>query len=254
MGSQWDRSPPAALCLFGLVITDKQPSQLLLLEVCFCERKAKSSNNESFVLHSFKTLVIIGAADRRGYDTPSEGARLAQSNPRWCHEVRHRGGEPLARPSVFKQAKVKQERGELPPQPIGPHFIDIGVTVVVPNTPVVIIAESAAAASGAPKNGIVVEPKQLFPIVEGFFGPLRVPLPRTSAVLDAYYGREWRTNYAVKVFGQKSGVGKYVTLLDPHFRRAIHPAVPLKGCPTYLGCFRGAGCDASETDVVWRWL
>ena len=178
---------------------------------------------------------------------------LVQSNPRWCHEVRHQGG--VARCDVLKAAKAKKEKGELPPQPIGPHFIDIGVKVVVPNKPVVIIAETTAAASGAAnKKGIVVEPKQLFPIVEGFFGPLRVPLPRTSAVLDAEYGREWRTKYEVKVLGQKSGVGKYVTVLDPHFRRAIHPAVPLKGCPTYLGCFRGAGCDASETDVAWRWL
>ena len=180
---------------------------------------------------------------------------LLQSNPRWCHEARHQG--EVGRSSVLKAAKVKRERGEKPPQPIGPHFIDIGVKVVVPNKPVVITegaaARGAAAASGATK-GIVVEPRQLFPIVEGFFGPLRVPLPRTSAVLDAEYGPEWRTKYAVKTLSPKSGVAKYKAVLDPHCRRAIHPAVPLQGCPTYLGCFHGAGCDASPTDVVWRWL
>ena len=147
-----------------------------------------------------------------------------------------------------------KEKGDAPSHPIGPHFIDIGVKVVKPNEPVVIIEGAASGATKKARTGISVDPKKLFPIVEGFFGPLRIPLPRTSAVLDAEYGREWRTKYEVKVLGQKSGVGKYVTVLDPHFRRAIHPAVPLKGCPTYLGCFRGAGCDASETDVVWRWL
>ena len=147
-----------------------------------------------------------------------------------------------------------KDQGDAPSQPIGPHFIDIGVTVVKPNKPVVIIEGAASGATKKARTGISVDPKKLFPIVEGFFGPLRIPLPRTSAVLDAEYGREWRTKYEVKVLGQKSGVGKYVTVLDPHFRLAIHPAVPLRGCPAYLGCFSGAGCDANETDVVWRWL
>ena len=181
---------------------------------------------------------------------------LLQSNPRWCHEVRHQG-QTTSRHSVLKAAKVKKEQCDLPPQPIGPHFIDIGVKVVVPNTPVVIAegaAASGAAAASCATTRIVVEPRQLFPIVEGFFGPLRVPLPRTSAVLDAEYGQEWRTKYAVKTLSRRSGVGKYVCVLDPHCRRAIHPAVPLKGCPTYLGCFHGAGFDASSADVVWRWL
>ena len=66
---------------------------------------------------------------------------------------------------------------------------------------------------------------RVLPIAEGFLGPLRVPLSRASAVLDA-----------------------------PHYRQAIDPAVPLNGCPTYLGRFHGAGCDASPAGVVGRWL
>ena len=68
---------------------------------------------------------------------------------------------------------------------------------------------------------------RVLPIAEGFLGPLRVPLSRASAVLDA-----------------------------PHYRQAIDPAVPLNGCPTYyyLGRFHGAGCDASTVAVAGRWL
>ena len=92
---------------------------------------------------------------------------LLQSNPRWCHEVRHQG-QTTSRHSVLKAAKVKKEQCDLPPQPIGPHFIDIGVKVVVPNTPVVIAegaAASGAAAASCATTRIVVEPRQLFPSV-----------------------------------------------------------------------------------------
>ena len=54
------------------------------------------------------------------------------------------------------------------------------VKKVVPTKPVWI---TEGAASGASKP-IIVLPDQIFPLVEGFFGPLRVPLPRTGAVLD----------------------------------------------------------------------
>ena len=147
-----------------------------------------------------------------------------------------------------------KEKGDAPSHPIGPHFIDIGVKVVKPNEPVVIIEGAASGATKKARTGISVDPKKLFPIVEGFFGPLRIPLPRTSAVLDAEYTRQWRTEYAIKTMTTKSGVGKYAGVLDKNDRRAIHPSVPLKGCPTYLGCFHGAGCDESPADVVWRWL
>ena len=53
----------------------------------------------------------------------------------WCHEVRQPG---VGRKGVLEAAKVKKTKGDPPLQPIGPHFIDIGVKVVVPKTPVVI--------------------------------------------------------------------------------------------------------------------
>ncbi len=161
----------------------------------------------------------------------------------WCHEARQEQPQNVSRHRVLVLASAKKAKGDPPVQPIGPHFIDFGVKVVTPNTPVKILQ---GAASGA---DIAVEPHALFPIVEGFFGPLRIPLPATTAALDAYYGDAWRTKYAIKSIG-----GKYIRILDEHCRRTIHPAVPLKGCPTYLECFAGASCNASSTDVSWRWL
>ena len=117
-----------------------------------------------------------------------------------------------------------------------------------PNKPIVVLHNAASGAS------ITLQAHQLLPIVEGFFGPLRVPLPATSAALDAEYTKAWRNTYAVKAHASKSGAMKYTVTLDAHCKRAIHPAVPLKGYPTYLECFSGASCDASPSDVAWRWL
>ena len=161
------------------------------------------------------------------------------------HEAARIKGRP--RDQIIAAAKAKKETRDPPSQPTGPHYIDIGVRTVVPNAPIVFLQKAASGAS------IALQPHQLFPIVEGFFGPLRVPLPATSAALDAEYTMAWRNTYAIKTFGTKSGVGKYIERLDAHCKRAIHPAVPLEGCPTYLGCFSGASCDASPSDVAWRW-
>ena len=155
----------------------------------------------------------------------------------WCHEAREDGG-PQGRASIATRAKAKQTNGVPPQHPIGPHFIDIGVKVVQPEAHLVDCG-----------GNIKLAPRKLFPIVEGFFGPLRIPLPRTPAFLDAAYHRRWRTNYAIK-----STNGKYRLQLPARCRCAIHPSVPLKGDPTYLGCFEGAGCESHPEDIVWRWF
>ena len=143
-----------------------------------------------------------------------------------------------------------------------PHYIDIGVSVIYPNSSVDV------AACGA-RRPATVKPHELFPIVEGFYGPLRIPLPRTSAVLDLHFLQKWRTEAAVRsgaLMGRTQGCPKqceteshrymrsYKKVLPEDCMRAIHPAVPMKGCPKYLGCFRGASLDCSESDVIWRWL
>ena len=184
---------------------------------------------------------------------PGKYYRISPSRPlafndwtEWKHEVRQQPGSTgLSHAAVSAAAKLKKVKGNPPAQPIGPHFIDIGVKVVVPNQPILISGDTAA--SGA--NSFRVDPNNLFPIVEGFFGPLRIPLPRTGAVLDHEYGKAWRFKRAVK-----SATGKYHCVLRSADRHAIWPAVPLYGCPAYMGCFQGAGCDASRDDVTWRWL
>ena len=73
------------------------------------------------------------------------------------------------RGSICSNKKTQKTKGEgrQHAAPIGPHFIDIGVKVVRPETSIEI---TPGAASGAPR--IIVQPDKLFPIVEGFFGPL----------------------------------------------------------------------------------
>ena len=140
-----------------------------------------------------------------------------------------------------------------------PHYIDIGVSVIYPNSSVDV------AACGA-RRPATVKPHDLFPIVEGFYGPLRIPLPRTSAVLDLLFLKKWRTEAAIRsaaLMGrtheknwrtEAAVMRSYTKFLPEDCMRAIHPAVPMKGCPKYLGCFRGASLDCSESDVIWRWF
>ena len=146
--------------------------------------------------------------------------------------------------------------GEQPTAPIGPHYINIGVKVVSPNS-------SVDVAAGGARRPETVKPHYLLPILEGFFGPLRIPLPRTSAALDVHSVKQWRTKSSVGSAAVQrkgcpkhweSGFGSYCRILPADCRRAFHPAVQMKGCPKYLGCFRGASLDSSESDVIWRWL
>ena len=83
------------------------------------------------------------------------------------------------------------KNGTQPAALIGPHYIDIGVSVTYPNSSVDV------AACGA-KCPATVKPHDSFPIVEGFYGPLRIPLPRTSAVLDLRFVKKWRTEVVVR--------------------------------------------------------
>ena len=160
------------------------------------------------------------------------------------HAILSTKGGVVRRDAVLLSAKVKKEKGDPPAQPHGCNFVDFDVQTIVQGQPLVIKTSKS----------ITLRSHQLFPIVEGFFGPLRIPLPATSAALDAEYGESWRYMRAGKRLGEKSGVGKHTDVLESHLRHCIHPSVPLEGCPSYLGCYSGASCDASATDIPWRWL
>ena len=95
---------------------------------------------------------------------------------------------------------------------------------------------------------------QCFPLVEGIFGPLRVPVMRSTAFLDAHYGPHWRTQCHVKVV-QPSGRSKTVVLTDSVARSVIRrawPSVELAGCSDIIGGFFGAGVHPAASDVTWR--
>jgi hypothetical protein len=190
-------------------------------------------------------LVLSGPNGQQYYRISPTEPLTYNSWREWCHEARAVNGS-AKRDRVLVDAKVKKTNAAPPIQPIGCHFFDLNVVTVVPREPILIRSTHA--------KFHTIQPNQLFPIVEGFFGPLRMPLPATSAVLDAEYKKEWRHLRAVKEMGSKSGVSKYTHVLKPHLLRCIHPSVQLHGCPSYLGCYSGASCDASSTDISWRWL
>ena len=160
-----------------------------------------------------------------------------------CHEAR---GAGINRQQILEDAREKKAQNKVPSKPHGLCFLDFNVVTIEHDK------EVAIPTSGSKFH--MVPPHALFPVIEGFFGPLRIPLPATPAVLDAEYETRWRTTRAVKTFGEKSGVSKYTITLEAHFLRSIHPSVPLLGDPSYLGCYSGAGMDPASSDTPWRWL
>lgn len=89
-----------------------------------------------------------------------------------CHEIRRPG---LGRADVISAASDRKRAGDSPAQPIGPHWIGIGVKVATPGSPVV-MAAGGAIAGGA----VTAQTADPFPIVEGFC--LTPPSPTASDI------------------------------------------------------------------------
>jgi hypothetical protein len=143
----------------------------------------------------------------------------------------------------MQKASALKENNRQPVAPLGSNCLDLEVYVVAPGKQLTIRGSKP----------FKVMPYECFPIVEGVFGPLRIPLPRSPAILNAEYGSQWPSSYVVKnVNGSKA---KEVAIKDPSvIKRTIWPSVPLKGCGPFLGAFVGAGCRASDIDLLWRFL
>jgi hypothetical protein len=152
----------------------------------------------------------------------------------------------LNRAQIKHTAGKSKASGQQPVAPTGKNYLDFGVAQVSPGEDVEILSDAG--------QTIVLNPQRLFPVVEGYFGPLRVPLPASPAVLDAQYGDDWRRMRVVQIIHQKRCDSKFIGLLEASQPRVIWPAVPMKGCPSYLGCFSGAGIHQHHSDVEWRWL
>ena len=147
-----------------------------------------------------------------------------------------------ARPKLLQLAGESRKRHEPLQSPNGTNCVDIEVYSVLPRAQITIV--------GTKK--ISVRPADVFPLVEGIFGPLRVPLPATPCILDAEYGSQWRHKPQAKVIAP-SGRSSMVDV-PCGAKRCVWPSVQLFGCAPLLGGFFGAGMKKSDSDIPWRFL
>ena len=125
----------------------------------------------------------------------------------------------------------------------GSNCLDIEVYNVVPAKPITILGTKKISANT----------EHLFPIVEGIFGPLRLPLPATPYVLDEEYGSHWSRVREVKVI-HSCYKAKTITVRDAGVKRCAWPTIPLDDCGPLLGAYSGAGVVKSDSDIPWRFL
>ena len=119
-------------------------------------------------------------------------------------------------------AAASRQRGEPVEAPSGSNCLDLEVYIVKPDHHLTI--------RGTKK--IKVPCADVFPLVEGIFGPLRIPLPRTPCILDAEYGSLWRQTWTVK----KTTNAKPVLFEAPSdARRSAWPSVYLHSCQELQG-------------------
>ena len=124
--------------------------------------------------------------------------------------------------------------------PSGCNCVDVEVYRVVSNKPIQIKGSQT----------FEVDPHDMFPIVEGIFGPLRIPLPKTPVCLDREYGGLWRQNRVYKRVG--NGRAKEERIPGDSVRRCAWPSVPIVSCEHLRGGYCGAGPRASPGDMPWR--
>jgi serine/threonine protein kinase len=191
--------------------------------------------------------------------------RIAPQDPlaynRWrelYHEARVNNlGVP--RPKLMQIASEKKKQGCPPSKPSGPNCIDIEVYCVQPAatraTPAAGKMQPAAPITFKGSKLIQVAPEKIFPIVEGIFGPLRIPLMRTPVLLEAEYGKDWGTRRVIKIVSA-SLASRTIELKhdDSGCPLRAWPNITLRGCPSLFGGFYGAGLRESAKDVPWRFF
>jgi hypothetical protein len=146
------------------------------------------------------------------------------------------------RSKLTQMASLSKARHEPLQSPNGSNCLDLEIYVVRPRAH---IAIRGSATYKIPCSAI-------FPIAEGIFGPLRVPVPASSQILDFEYGRQWRHKRVVKAV-QKSGKSVEIDISALNARRCAWPAVPLHSCSELLGGFYGVGLDRGSSDTQWRY-
>ena len=128
-------------------------------------------------------------------------------------------------------------------RPHGCNCVDLEVYVVKPNKKIRIKATKP----------FELSPSDIFPVVEGILGPLRVPVPKTPAALNGEYGTGWPKENKIKIC-QGQGcrtidLGQPVAAI---VRRQIWPDCPLQRCDHLLQPYFGASTRASSADQLWR--
>ena len=130
------------------------------------------------------------------------------------------------------------------------QFVDLEVYVVKPNKKIRVKATKP----------FELSPSDIFPVVEGILGPLRVPVPKTPAALDGEYGTGWPKEHIIKIcqgHGCKTiDLGQPVAATDQPVaeivRRQIWPDCRLQRCDHLLQPYFGASTRASSADQLWR--
>ena len=163
----------------------------------------------------------------------------------------------IGRAGLGKLAKIRRKHHETMQNPTGINCIDIEVHTVqktdqrrtskaAPDTK----KPLRIALCGQKCGRFELSPESIFPIVEGVFGPLRIPLPRTPAMLAAEYGNDWGTERSMKVVAGNSG--STMQSVGAGVRRTAWPSIELLSCSSLLGGYWGAGLSESIDDVEWR--
>ena len=116
---------------------------------------------------------------------PSEA--LAHSLWKETYQEAREENPKFSRPKLIAAATQKKASGP-PRAPHGCNCLDIEVYTVKRNAKLHIQGTKT----------LIVKSDRVFPIVEGIFGPLRVPLPRSPKILDLEYGSQWRDSLEVK--------------------------------------------------------
>jgi hypothetical protein len=182
---------------------------------------------------------------------PEKKFRISPEQPLVYSEWRERYQEARlenpgkGRACLSRIASQGAKAGNLIKNPNGSNCIDVEVYTVRPGAPVLIRGSET----------ISVSTKDIFPIVEGCFGPLRIPLPRTPKILDAEYGGRWRQDRVCKVEVRREKTHDKSFKVDGQkVRRCVWPSVALTGCEPLLGGYCGAGLQPSKDDVPWRFF
>ena len=166
---------------------------------------------------------------------------LAYNDWKERYQLAHLENPGKGRSVITKVAALSKKRNEPLMSPSGCNCLDLEIYVVKPRAT---LAIRGSTIHKVPCSAI-------FPIVEGIFGPLRVPVPATPNILDLEYGRQWRHRRVVKAI-QNSANSIEVDISGLNAKRCAWPAMPLHSCSELIGGFYGVDLDAAS-DTQWRY-